>query len=58
MSGKGTMLRSGDPRWRDVERERHAPRDAAEALRRGLALSAFAVRLKRAGRQASDGRRA
>jgi hypothetical protein len=58
MGDKGTMLRSGDPRWRDVERELPDPPTAAEALRRGLALSAFAARLKQAGRRASDGPRA
>lgn len=52
------MLRSGDPRWREIESERPAPATPAEALRRGIALSAFAARLKQAGRRAYDGRRA
>jgi hypothetical protein len=51
-----TMLRPGDPRWRELE---HAtgPVRPAEALRRGIALSSVAVRLKAAGRRALDERR-
>ena len=57
MARYDTMLRPGDPRWRELE---HASGTVspAEALRRGIALSRVAVRLKVAGRRALDERRA
>jgi len=52
-----TMLRPGDPRWREVQHAsgRLGP---AEALRRGIELSRIAARVKAAGRRALDERRA
>jgi len=57
VAGHDTMLRPGDPRWRELK---HAPGALApaEALRRGIELSRIAVRLKAAGRRALDERRA
>ena len=52
-----TMLRPGDPRWRELQHATGAVRPA-EAFRRGIALSSVAVRLKAAGRRALDERRA
>jgi hypothetical protein len=51
-----TMLRPGDPRWRELQHARGAA-DPAEALRRGIELSRTAVRLKAAGKRALDERR-
>jgi hypothetical protein len=56
MAGHDTMLRPGDPRWRELQ-PASATVDPAEALRRGIALSRVAVRLKAAGRRALDERR-
>jgi len=57
VAGHDTMLRPGDPRWRELK---HVPGAVApaEALRRGIELSRIAVRLKAAGRRALDERRA
>jgi hypothetical protein len=57
MARHDTMLRPGDPRWRELQHasDRVGP---AEALRRGIELSRIAVRLKAAGRRALDERRA
>jgi hypothetical protein len=56
MARHDTMLRPGDPRWWELQ---HASGTVgpAEALRRGIALSRIAVRLKAAGRRALDERR-
>jgi hypothetical protein len=52
-----TMLRAGDPRWRELQQASRTV-GSAEALRRGIELSRVAVRLKAAGRRALDERRA
>ena len=57
VEGHDTMLRSGDPRWRELQHARGTV-DPAEALRRGIHLSRTAVRLKAAGKRALDERRA
>jgi hypothetical protein len=57
MARHDTMLRPGDPRWRELQHA-NGKVGPAEALRRGIELSRVAVRLKAAGRRALDERRA
>ncbi|MBV9212073.1 MAG: hypothetical protein JOZ25_00300 [Actinobacteria bacterium] len=51
MARHDTMLRRGDPRWREIEHDRDRM-EPTEALRRGIEVSRVAVRLKAAGRRA------